>query len=239
MIVSRRSTALTSLTACAAALVLAVPPAAAEPAAAATTPAVTRDSPATPTAGPGDLLAAYHTVVETLKALGIEPFLYPTAALNCSGDGLGIVPAVAGAVPGPWPTNTLPIAGLDLTAVKSGQTLFTFLPYGLAPDTPATETAGMQVAWLNLSSGRGGMASMGPIADIVGAMVPPEVPVELRPLAEAAIRDFLFAAIPVGGVRAVPVDTGRGTVLAAVFGTADNAGRSCFFFPTIGITEVP
>ncbi|MFE7721981.1 hypothetical protein ACFU44_23380 [Nocardia rhizosphaerihabitans] len=97
----------------------------------------------------------------------------------------------------------------------------------------------MQVAWLNISTGRGGLASMGSIADIVRAMVPPEVPVELRPMAETAIRDFLFTAIPVGGVRAVPVDTGHGTVLAAVFGTTDNAGRSCFFFPTIGITEVP
>ncbi|MFD3509424.1 hypothetical protein [Nocardia sp. NPDC058666] len=231
----RRSTALTSLTACAAALLLAAPSAAAEPAVP-VTPAVTRD--ATPAAGPADLLGAYQTVVETLKALGIQPFLYPTVALNCSGDGAGLVPAVAGAVPGPWPANTLPIPGLDLSAVKSGQTLFTFLPYGLAADTAATKTAGMQVAWLNISTGRGGMESMGSIADIVRALVPPEVPVELRPLAETAIRDFLFAAIPVGGVRAVPVDTGKGTVLAAVFGTVDNAGKSCFFFPTIGITEV-
>ncbi|MFC9967727.1 hypothetical protein ACFVH4_26165 [Nocardia ignorata] len=122
--------------------------------------------------------------------------------------------------------------------MKSGQTLFTFLPYGLEPDTAATKTSGMQVAWLNLSTGRGGMASMGTIADIVRAMVPPEVPAELRPLAENVIRDFLGTAIPVGGVRAVPVYTGKGTVLAAVFGTTDNAGRSCFFFPTVGITEV-
>ncbi|WP_410876480.1 hypothetical protein [Nocardia sp. A7] len=238
MIVPRRSTTLTALTACAAALLLAAPLAAAEPVAP-VAPAVTRDAPnATPAAGPGDLLGAYQTVVETLKAMGIQPFLYPTVAANCTGDGAGLVPAVAGAVPGPWPANTLPIPGLDLSAVKSGQTLFTFLPYGLAPDTAATKTSGMQVAWLNISTGRGGMASMGPIADIVRAMVPPEVPAELRPLAETAIRDFLFAAIPVGGVRAVPVDTGRGTVLAAVFGTTDNAGRSCFFFPTVGITEV-
>ncbi|MFD5180617.1 hypothetical protein ACFWM1_32750 [Nocardia sp. NPDC058379] len=229
----RRCTTLTTLAACAAALLLAAPTAAAAPA------TVTRDAPAVRTAGPGDLLGAYRTVVDTLEALGIQPFLYPTVAANCGGDGLGLVPAVAGAVPGPWPANAVQIPGLDLTAVKSGQTMFTFLPYGLSPDTAATATSGMQVAWLNISTGRGGMASMGSIADVVRALVPPEVPVELRPIAETAIRDFLFAAIPVGGVRAVPVDTGRGTVLAAVFGTTDNAGRSCFFFPTVGITEVP
>ncbi|MET9214986.1 MULTISPECIES: hypothetical protein [unclassified Nocardia] len=229
----RRCTTLTTLAACAAALLLAAPTAAAAPA------TVTRDAPTVRTAGPGDLLGAYRTVVDTLEALGIQPFLYPTVAANCGGDGLGLVPAVAGAVPGPWPANAVQIPGLDLTAVKSGQTMFTFLPYGLSPDTAATATSGMQVAWLNISTGRGGMASMGSIADVVRALVPPEVPVELRPIAETAIRDFLFAAIPVGGVRAVPVDTGRGTVLAAVFGTTDNAGRSCFFFPTVGITEVP
>ncbi|MFE6923929.1 hypothetical protein ACFVAV_23080 [Nocardia sp. NPDC057663] len=231
----RRSTTLTTLAACAAALLLTAPTAAAEPAA----PAVTRDAPATQAADPGDLLGAYHTVVDTLEALGVQPFLYPTVAANCAGDGLGLIPAVAGAVPGPWPANSVQIPGLDLTAVKSGQTMFTFLPYGLSPDTATTKTSGMQVAWLNISTGRGGLASMGSITDIVRAMVPPEVPVELRPLAETAIRDFLFTAIPVGGVRAVPVDTGRGTVLAAVFGTTDNAGRSCFFFPTVGVTEVP
>ncbi|MGW6426178.1 hypothetical protein ACWF82_26190 [Nocardia sp. NPDC055053] len=228
----RRFTTPTTLAACAAALLLAAPTAAAAP-------EVTRDAPAAQAAGPGDLLGAYQTVVDTLEALGVQPFLYPTVAANCAGDDLGLVPAVAGAVPGPWPSNTVQIPGLDLTAVKSGQTMFTFLPYGLSPDTATTKTSGMQVAWLNISTGRGGLASMGSITDIVRATVPPEVPVELRPLAETAIRDFLFTAIPVGGVRAVPVDTGHGTVLAAVFGTTDNAGRSCFFFPTVGITEVP
>ncbi|MBF6202390.1 hypothetical protein IU477_31515, partial [Nocardia cyriacigeorgica] len=100
---------------------------------------------------------AYQSVVQTLQALGIQPFLYPTVAANCAGDGLGLVPAVAGAVPGPWPAGKVQIPGLDLNAVKSGQTMFTFLPYGLAPDNPATGTAGMQVAWLNISTGRGGM----------------------------------------------------------------------------------
>ena len=84
MIVSRRTTALTALTAGAAALLLAAPVAAADP----VTPAVTRDAPAA-TAGPADLLGAYQTVVETLKALGVQPFLYPTVAANCAGDPRG------------------------------------------------------------------------------------------------------------------------------------------------------
>lgn len=185
-----------------------------------------------------DPLAAYTAVAQTLESLGVQPFLYPTAGW-CGADTGGLVPAVAGAVPGPWPQQTVSVPGLDLTAVRSGQTLFTFIPSGLPADAPGTKTSGMQVAWLNVATGRGGMASMGTFGDIAAALVPPEVPAELRPFAEQALRDFLTAAIPLGGVRAVPVDTGHGTVLAAVFGTVDNGGRSCFFLPTVGLIEVP
>ena len=68
--------------------------------------------------------------------------------------------------------------------------------------------------------------------------VPATVPPELRPVVEGAIVNFLAASVPFGGVRAVPVDTGKGTVLAAVFGTVKNGASTCFFFPTVGITEV-
>ncbi len=189
-------------------------------------------------AAPGDLFGAYQAALDALRALGIAPFAYPTASAFCLDNTTGgLAPAVAGAIPGPWPKNTVQIPGQDLSAVKAGQTMFTFVPYGLGPDGP--NTAGMQVAWLNLNTGRGGTAAMGPLSEVARAMIPAAVPADLRPSAEQAIRDFLFAALPMGGVRAVPVDTGKGTVLAAVFGTVQNGAKSCFFLPTVGITPVP
>ena len=190
-----------------------------------------------PIAGPGDLLGAYQANIDALKKFGMEPFLYPTAAAFCNNAStFGLVPAVAGAVPGPWPKTTVAIPGLDMTAVDAGQTMFTFVPLGVVSDTP-TDT-GLRVMWINVSNGRTGSASMGPIGNIVAAMIPPEVPAEVRPLAEKAVQDFFLSALPVGGVRAVPVDTGKGTVLAAVFGTVQNGKQSCFFLPTVGMTTV-
>lgn len=181
---------------------------------------------------PGDPLAAYRSIVETLGALGVQPFLYPTAAPFCAdGAPLGLAPAVAGAVPGPWPGALLPIPGLDQAAVRAGQVMFTFLPAGI------TDGSGMQVLWFNTATGRGGAAAMGSLGDVAAGLLPAVLPPELRAIAEAAVRDFLTGAIPVGGVRAAPVDTGRGTVLAAVFGSARNGDTTCFFLPTIGIVS--
>ncbi|WP_194819407.1 hypothetical protein [Nocardia sp. XZ_19_385] len=197
-------------------------------------PAPTAEAPtdhAYTAAAPG----AGQSALAALQALGVTPFLYPTAAL-CTGAGATLTsPAVAGAVPGPWPVHSIAIPGLDLTAVKSGQTMFTFVPSGPS----RSDSSGMRVAWLNVDNGRGGVAAMGPLNEVFGRMVPPEVPAALRPLAEQAVRDFFRTAIPVGGIRAVPVDTGRGTVLAAVFGTMVNGTETCFYLPTVGITTVP
>ncbi|WP_280382180.1 hypothetical protein [Nocardia wallacei] len=169
--------------------------------------------------------------------MGVQPFLYPSASALChDGTTLGLVPALAGALPGPWPKTTVSMPGLDLSAVKKGQTMFAFVPYGLGPD--GTDTSGMQVAWLNTSTGRGGFAAMNPLSQVVRAMVPPEVPAEIRPLAEQAVQNFFAAALPAGGVRAVPVNTGSGTVLAAVFGSVRNGNHTCFFLPTVGIVPV-
>ncbi|MEV6280544.1 hypothetical protein [Nocardia sp. NPDC051832] len=176
-----------------------------------------------------------QSALAALQSLGVTPFLYPTAAL-CSGAGVTLTsPAVAGAVPGPWPVHNIAIPGLDLTAVKSGQTMFTFVPSG----NTRSESPGMRVVWLNVDTKRGGVASMGPLDEVFGRMIPPEVPAALRPLAEQAVRDFFLATVPVSGIRAVPVDTGKGTVLAAVFGTMANGAETCFYLPTVGITTVP
>ncbi|WP_280269909.1 hypothetical protein [Nocardia wallacei] len=189
------------------------------------------------TSASGDLLTAYQTAVQSLQQVGVQPFLYPSASALChDGTTLGLVPALAGALPGPWPKTTVSMPGLDLSAVKKGQTMFAFVPYGLGPD--GTDTSGMQVAWLNTSTGRGGFAAMNPLSQVVRAMVPPEVPAEIRPLAEQAVQNFFAAALPAGGVRAVPVNTGSGTVLAAVFGSVRNGNHTCFFLPTVGIVPV-
>ncbi|MEV6773208.1 hypothetical protein AB0N05_31700 [Nocardia sp. NPDC051030] len=189
-------------------------------------------------AAPSDWFSAYSETLNGLQALGVDPFLYPTAAPFClGGTMLGLAPAVAGTVPGPWPRYAVAIPGLDLSAVKAGQAMFAFVPYGLNPD--GADTSGMQVAWLNLASGRGGLTPMGPLTKVLDGMIPAGVPGELRPVVEQAVHDFFAGALPKGGVRAVPVDTGSGTVLAAMFGFVRNGSSSCFFFPTVGITPVP
>ncbi|MBU3064047.1 hypothetical protein KO481_21260 [Nocardia sp. NEAU-G5] len=188
-------------------------------------------------AAQSDALDAYQRAVDGLQRFGIEPFLYPSAAAFCrQGTTMGLVPAIAGAVPGPWPKTTVQVPGVDLSAVKSGQTMFAFVPYGVGPD--GADTSGMQVLWFNAATGRGGLAPMGTLTQVATAMVPAQVPEEMRPLAREAIQNFLVASLPLGGVRAVPVDTGSGTVLAAVFGTVRNGNRDCFFLPTVGVTEV-
>lgn len=242
MAVLRRLTTLTAIASASAALTFAAPgvatagPVAAPMPAPAVPAATAPDDPPgrAGTVAPGDLLGAYRAAVDALRTFGVEPFLYPAAAF-CSDARLGLVPAVAGAVPGPWPKTTVAIPGLDLSAVKAGQVLFTFVPYGVAADN--ANTSGMNVAWLNLANGRSGVTPMGPLSDVIRTMVPAAIPPELRPFAERTIQD-VFAAFPTSAVRAVPVDTGSGTVLAAVFGTVDNAGKPCVFLPTVGITSV-
>ncbi|WP_245567098.1 hypothetical protein [Nocardia vinacea] len=236
MTLLRRLTTLTAIATGTAALTLAAPGIAAAGPAPMPAPAVPAVTAPSAQVAPGDLFAGYRAVVEALRTFGIEPFLYPAVAPFCSDTGsLGLVPAVAGAVPGPWPKTTVAIPGLDPTAVKAGQVMFTFVPYGLGPDS--ANASGMNVAWVNLANGRSGITPMGSISDVVRTMVPAETPTEIRPLAERAIQDF-FAAFPVGGVRAVPIETGSGPVLAAIFGTIANGPHSCLFLPTINLTPV-
>lgn len=196
---------------------------------------------ATPSASdvaePSDLLGAYQSSVDLLRGLGIEPFLYPTGAAYCTDTGevpLGITPAVAGAVPGSWPNRTF--LGYPINIVNPGETLFAFVPFGV--DGDGENTTGMQVAWFNASTFQGGFVPMGTLGETAKAAIPQGLPDFLRPGAEQLIEASFANAIRVGGVRAAPVETGSGTVLAAVFGSVQNGEKSCFFFPTVGITEV-
>ncbi|NNH72167.1 hypothetical protein HLB23_20275 [Nocardia uniformis] len=214
------------------------PTAASSDAAASADTAAAAIATAMETGAGSDWLSAYGDSVDRLQELGVEPFLYPTAAPFClNSTTLGLAPALAGAIPGPWPRFAMDIPGLDLSAVKAGQTMFAFVPFGLDPDS--ADTSGMHVAWMNADTGKFGLVPMGSLAQVLHGMVPPQVPVVLRPVVEQAITDFFASALPQGGVRAVPVDTGSGTVLAAVFGVVRNGTASCVFLPTVGISAVP
>ncbi|MEE2034079.1 hypothetical protein [Rhodococcus chondri] len=182
-------------------------------------------------------LSTYQDGIEFLRTLGVEPFLYPTGAPFCTDDSslpLGIAPAVAGALPGPWPDRD--VLGRKLNIVDPGNTLFAFVPVGLEDDANAD---GIQLAWFNINSLRGGFVPMGTIEDAANQAVPAGLPPAAEPFVKNAISSFIADTVPFGGVRVAPVDTGSGTVLAAVFGTVQNGEKSCFFLPTIGVVEVP
>lgn len=199
----------------------------------------------------GNPLAALEAVNKILTDLGITPFFYPTAAINCAaapGAPLGIVPGVAGGAAGPWPNIELPALPPPLpqlpalNAVEKGETMFAFVPAGIVDDSG--DKAGMQVAWFNVNTFQGGFADLGGatatlVDSVLGNLdVPPVVKDLVRgPLTEA------LSALPAAGARAVPVETGSGTVLAAIFGTVnhkavDGSDKSCFFFPTVGLVNV-
>ncbi|MGC4960278.1 hypothetical protein [Gordonia sp. DT101] len=158
-----------------------------------------------------------------LHNLGIQP-LSPSVAPFCTDptadNPLGLVTAGAGAVAGPWPLAQEPLAPLQqlfgitlpkLNLVDNGQTAYAFVP-----STTAGGTSGaMQVAWFNTSTLQGGFA-------------------DLKPISDAPI----LKALPVlSGVRLAPVETGKGTVLSAVYGTAQNGNRTCYFLPAVGVID--
>ncbi|MBY4574433.1 hypothetical protein ACN94_12640 [Gordonia paraffinivorans] len=165
-----------------------------------------------------------------LKKLGIQA-LTPSVAPFCTeptpDNPLGLVTAGAGAVAGPWPMandpaaelkpllDLIPIANVPkkLNLVEKGETAYAFVP------ASAKSGAGgqMQVAWFNTSTLQGGFADLKPVSD--------QAPVA--------------AALPLlNGVRLAPVKTGEGTVLSAVFGSAQNGSQNCWFLPAVGIVEV-
>ncbi|WP_032402989.1 hypothetical protein [Rhodococcoides fascians] len=202
-----------------------------------------------------DPFAALNAANKALTDFGITPFFYPTAAVNCAATGaspLGIVPGVAGGAGGPWPQLTVPpiatlpglpsIAVPELNAVNKGETMFAFVPAGIVNDS--ADKSGMQVAWFNVNTLQGGFADFGGLATTLAQSILDNsgIPAELKELARPLVVNALNA-LPAAGARAVPVETGSGTVLAAVFGTVNHKGidgtdKSCFFFPTVGLVNV-
>ncbi|NIL74253.1 hypothetical protein [Rhodococcus sp. B10] len=194
-------------------------------------------------------LAALDAANEILTKLGITPFFYPTASINCAavpGLPLDIAPAVAGAAGGPWPNIGLPSIPLlpqlpALNAVEKGETMFAFVPAGIVDDSG--DKAGMQVAWFNVNTLKGGFADMGGATNTLVDSILANANLDpiTTEIARGALTNFV-AGLPAAGARLAPVETGSGTVLAAVFGNVTHntptGEKSCFFFPTVGLVNV-
>lgn len=194
-----------------------------------------------------DPLALLDAANGLLGGFGLTPFLYPTAALNCSalpGVPFGIVPAVAGSAPGPYtpkvPGVTIPtIPGVDTTIADPGETLYAFVPAPGGVVNDGADKSGMQVAWFNVNTLKGGFADMGGATDVIlSELVEPIADPFLKNLATGFVQGNL-SSFPNAGVRLAPVATGSGTVLSAVFGQVNHDGKTCAFLPTIGLTQVP
>lgn len=161
-----------------------------------------------------------------LRAVGIQPFspsVSPFCAAPTEDNPLGLVTAGAGAVAGPWPLKQDPAGQLppwltmipgiklpeNLNLVDKGETAYAFVP--------ASPTTGgkMQVAWFNTTTLEGGFADLQQVGD----------------------KNLLTVLPMLSGVRLAPVKTGNGTILSAVYGTAQQNGRACYFLPAIGIVD--
>ncbi|MBA4025266.1 MAG: hypothetical protein C0482_23170 [Gordonia sp.] len=194
---------------------------------------------ATPAASPTDVLTLLAEANSALRQMGIQSFINPSVAFNCTeptpDNPFGLLPAVGGAVPGPFflPGLKLP-AAIDANLVKDGETLFGFVPSGITKDGAA---GGMQVAWFNVNTLQGGFADMAPVGTTLVDIWMKKVPDNpFKGQIKAALTTFANR-LSVPGSRLAPVKTGNGTVLSAVFGTVENGNRSCFFLPMIGITQ--
>lgn len=197
------------------------------------------ETTSTPAASPADVAGLLAEANEILRKLGIESFINPSVAFNCTdptdANPLGLLPAVGGAVPGPYflPGVDLP-RGIDANLVKSGETLFGFVPAGITKDGTGT---GMQVAWFNVDTFQGGFVDMAPVGTTLVDIWLAKVPSGSLKDAARTLLVPIADRLSVPGSRLAPVKTGNGTVLSAVFGTVENGSRSCFFLPMIGITQ--
>ena len=215
-------------------------------------PTAAAEVTATPAASATDLVGSLAAADAALRKLGIQSFINPTVAFNCvestADNPFGLVPAVGGAAPGPYVVPGVEVPGIVKTLfpgvspelVGDGETLFGFFPSGITADGKDT---GMQVAWFNVNTLKGGFKDMAPVGTTVVDKIVEQIP-GTSPLATTARAEItkiltpLVDAFTLPGSRLAPVETGNGTVLSAVFGTVQNGDRSCFFLPMIGITQV-
>ena len=166
--------------------------------------------------------------IALLKTLGIQtltPSVAPFCTAPTADNPLGLVTAGAGAVAGPWPMKTDPLTQLKplldmlpgvkipekLNLVENGETAYAFVPASPKAGNGGT----MQVAWFNTSTLQGGFADLDPVTD----------------------KTALTALPLLSGVRLAPVKTGNGTILSAVFGTAQNGAQNCWFLPAVGLVN--
>ena len=179
---------------------------------------------------------------ELLKGLGITPF---TPTVGACTD-FSISTALGGAVPGPytpglgdltiklpWPLNKT----VDANAIKKGEGMFGFVPVGQFSDR--SDRSGMRVAWLNVNTLQSGLgAPMDGLAETIVNAVAQRIEEAGIPgakgIAETALTP-LVKLLPTNGARGGLVETGQGTVLAAIYGTIKNGDATCYYFPSLGI----
>ncbi|WP_298445716.1 hypothetical protein [Gordonia sp. (in: high G+C Gram-positive bacteria)] len=177
---------------------------------------------------------------QTLQALGITPF---TPTIGACTDGTFPL-AVGGAVAGPG-TPGLPktVTGLlppDLNAVRSGEVLYGFVPAGVFDDSKSK--SGMQVAWFNTSTMKGAINPMDSFSTVILDAVKARIAAAGLPVLGDTVLNQLKAGLdktlPANGARGGIVDTDKGTVLSAIFGSVEKSGATCYFFPSLGIATV-
>lgn len=164
-----------------------------------------------------------------LRAAGIQTFtpsVAPFCAAPTADNPLGLVTAGAGAVAGPWPLKTEPTTPINsilqmipgmtplqpFNLVKEGETAYAFVP------ASATTGGKIQVAWFNTTTLQGGFQDLQPLGG-----------------ADNKLLTTLFPAL--GAIRLAPVKTGQGTILSAVYGTAQHGSTTCYFLPAVGVVN--
>ncbi|MFT4125727.1 MAG: hypothetical protein QM662_05800, partial [Gordonia sp. (in: high G+C Gram-positive bacteria)] len=163
-----------------------------------------------------------------LRAAGVgafSPSIAPFCVTPTDDNPLGLATAGAGGVSGPWPILTDASNALDNLAQSLGMAPVTLPNFADSDETafafvPSVTLTGtkVQVAWFNTTTLRGGFA-------------------DLTALPHAQKTLLTTLAPGLGGIRLAKVDTGAGSVLAAVYGSGYNGSRTCYFLPAVGVVE--